>query len=187
MNEMWKKEEFLIANGLSQLPNASMTNDLSPYDYFDGGSDTSLDISFSEATGRRPRPRRRPKKRTGEKTGFEKAMSYTPLGMAKEGIDKFNSPESKARRDANRKKRGQKKQVEAQKQEQAIADVNKNSEADAKLLAQITQTPATPTNTNETPKKGMSKGTKTALIIGSVAVLGIVGFMLYKKFKNKGL
>ena len=62
MNEMWKREEFLIANGMSQLPNSSMTNDLSPYDYFEGGLDVEVDRDFSDATGSGRRARRRVKK-----------------------------------------------------------------------------------------------------------------------------
>lgn len=157
MTEMWKREEFLIANGLSQLPNSSMTNDLSPYDYFDGGSDTPLDISFSELRGRGKRKARRPKRRV------------------KKSIDN-----TRQRMDNRRREKTTQKQTQATNQQKAIEEVNKASQQDAMLLAQLTQT----TPPVETPPKGMTKGTKTALIIGGVAVLGVVGFMLYKKFKK---
>jgi hypothetical protein len=157
MTEMWKREEFLIANGMSQLPNSSMTNDLSPYDYFDGGLDVSVDREFSDATGSGRRARRRVKNsRTSrrDKTRPKRAV-------------KSNS-------------RNPRKTTQAKKQAQKIANVQKSAEADATLLAQLTQTPA-PVVTAPT---GMTKGTKTALIIGGVAVLGVVGFMMYKKFKK---
>ena len=71
-------------------------------------------------------------------------------------------------------------QGDSRETQKAIEEVNKASQQDAMLLAQLTQT----TPPVETPPKGMTKGTKTALIIGGVAVLGVVGFMLYKKFKK---
>lgn len=180
MTEMYERKEFLIANGMSQLPNSSVTNDLSPYDYFDGGLDTDIDMDFSEARGRR---RRIPKKR-----GFEKVMSYTPIGIAKSGIERFNSPQNQKRRDQKRRQRQgfrqerqQTKRSESQLQNQAVAKISKSAESDAQLLAQLSA-PKTPI---VEPKPTMSKGTKTGLIIGSIAVAGIIGFVLYKKFKKK--
>jgi hypothetical protein len=183
MNEMWKREEFLIANGMSQLPNSSMTNDLSPYDYFEGGLDVDVDRDFSDASGRRRRAKRRVNKpkRRGGKTGFEKVMSYTPMGMAKDGIDRFNSPESRQRREAKRGSRQNRKTQQTADQRKALADVSRSAENDAKLLAQLTQTPATLPTPQPT---GMNKTTKTVLIVGGVAVAIVVSFMLYKKFKK---
>jgi hypothetical protein len=159
MNEMWKREEFLIANGMSQLPNASMTNDLSPYDYFDGGLDTDIDMDFSEARGRKKRLLRQ-----------------------------FNSPQRRRAREKRRTQRIQTRQTKQRsKQSQAVAQndaikkISKSAETDSQLLAQL--------NASKTPivepKPTMSKGTKTGLIIGSIAVAGIIGFVLYKKFKKK--
>jgi hypothetical protein len=159
---MWKREEFLIANGMSQLPNASMTNDLAPNQYFDGGLDDDLDIEFSDASGRRRRRRRR----------FVKS---------------FNSPQRRRARQTRQKQRIQarqfrqkSKQSQAVAQNQAVAKISKSAETDSKLLAQLSQ--ATPPIV--TPQPTMSKATKTGLIIGAVAVAGIIGFILYKKFKK---
>lgn len=156
MNEMWKRQEFLIANGMSQLPNSSMTNDLSPYESFDGGLDTPIDMEFSELRGRK-RPTRKPK------------------GRVKKSIDK-----TRERIDKRRRQKTTQKQVEATAQQKAIEEVNKASQQDAQLLAQLTQTPppVVPAPT------GMSQGTKTALIISGVAIFSVIGFMLYKKFKK---
>ena len=160
MNEMWKREEFLIANGMSQLPNSSMTNDLSPYDYFEGGLDVEVDRDFSDATGSGRRARRRVKKSIKSSGG-----SRQPRRGVKGRI-------------AERK---QTKQVEAQQQAKDIEKVQKSAEADAKLLAQLTQAPATAPQPQPT---GMSKTTKTVLIVSGVAVALVVGVMLYKKFKK---
>jgi hypothetical protein len=160
MNEMWKREEFLIANGMSQLPNSSMTNDLSPYDYFDGGLDVDVDRDFSDATGSGRRARRRVKK-SRKATGGTRQ----PRGGVKGRI-------------AERK---QATKRQAQQQAKDIEKVQKSSEADAQLLAQLTTAPTTLPTPQPT---GMSKTTKTVLIVGGVAVAVVVGFMLYKKFKK---
>ena len=159
MNEMWKREEFLIANGMSQLPNASMTNDLSPYDYFDGGLDTDIDMDFSEARGRKKRILRQ-----------------------------FNSPQRRRAREKRRTQRIQNRQTKQRsKQSQAVAQndaikkITKSAETDSQLLAQLNAPKIPVVETKPT----MSKGTKTGLIIGSIAVAGIIGFVLYKKFKKK--
>ena len=158
MSEMWKRTEFLLANGMSQLPNSSMTNDISPYECFDGGLDTDIDLDFSDASGRRkPRkPRRKVPKAGGRISAMQK------------------------RRDARLKEKSTQKTKESEAQNKAISDVNKNSEADALLLAQMTQ----PLAEVKTTPSGMAKGTKTALIIGGVAVASLIGFILYKKFKK---
>lgn len=165
MNEMWKREEFLIANGMSQLPNSSMTNDLSPYDYFEGGLDVEVDRDFSDATGSGRRARRRVKKSIKSSGGSRQRPSRQPRRGVKGRI-------------AERK---QTKQVEAQQQAKDIEKVQKSAEADALLLAQLTQAPAT---AQTPPPTGMSKTTKTVLIVSGVAVALVVGVMLYKKFKK---
>jgi hypothetical protein len=165
MNEMWKREEFLIANGMSQLPNSSMTNDLSPYDYFDGGLDVDVDRDFSDATGSGRRARRRVKKSRKATGGSRQRRSNQPRGGVKGRI-------------AERKQANQR---QAQQQAKDIEKVQKSSEADAQLLAQLTQAPAT---LPQPQKTGMTKTTKTVLIVGGVAVAVVVGFMLYKKFKK---
>jgi hypothetical protein len=159
MTDLWKREEFLIANGMSQLPNASMTNDLSPYDYFDGGLDVDIDPDFSDATGSGRRARRRVRK--SRKSTGGKIRPKTGGKVAS---------------------RRTKKQAEAQQQAQDIAKVQKSAEADAMLLAQLTQ-PTTPTPPQSTLQP-MSKTAKTVLIVGGVAIAVVVGVMLYKKFKK---
>ena len=71
--------------------------------------------------------------------------------------------------------------MEAQQQAKDIEKVQKSAEADALLLAQLTQAPAT---AQTPPPTGMSKTTKTVLIVSGVAVALVVGVMLYKKFKK---
>jgi hypothetical protein len=178
MDKMWIRKEFLLANGLSQLPNSSMTNDLSPYDYFEGGLDVEVDHDFSEARGRVSKKRRTPSKRT-KRGGFERVMSYTPLGMAKDGIERFNSPESRERRDYRRKGRQNRRERERFNQSRNIDAVLNTTQNDAQLLAQLMPPPPPPP-----VKKEMSPTTKNLLIVGGISAAIIVGFVLYKKFKK---
>ena len=157
------------------FPNSVLTNDISPYECFDGGLGTDIDLDFSDAVGKRPR-----KKKSGKSKGtFEKVMSYTPIGMVKEAIDRRNSPEGLARRQA----KDDTKKATAEAQNKAVEQATKSSEGDALLLAQIQQ-PSADLKTATAPSTTMSKGTKTALIVGGVAVAGLIGFMLYKKLKK---
>jgi len=93
---------------------------------------------------------------------LEKAFSYTPLGMIKTGLEK----------------RSKRKLLEA-----------KTNAATAKAMAKDTSSKdilnalKTPTSSNKTPKAGMSTLTK-GLIIGGVAVVGIIGIIIYKKYKK---
>lgn len=159
MSEMWKRTEFLLANGMSQLPNSSMTNDISPYECFDGGLDTDIDLDFSDASGRRKKPKRPRRKAPKNRSGISNLQK---------------------RRDERLKQKSEQSKSEQEAQTKAISDVTKSSEADALLLKQLQEPVATITDT----PKVMSKKTKTALIVGSIAVASIIGFVLYKKFKK---
>jgi hypothetical protein len=93
---------------------------------------------------------------------FEKALSYTPLGMVKTGLE-------------NRAKR---KDLEA-----------KTNAATAKAMAKDTSTKdilgalKTPTASNKSSKGKMTTMTKV-LIGGGILVVGIIGIIIYKKYKK---
>jgi hypothetical protein len=167
MEDMYIRKEFLLANGLSELPNASMTADLSPISYFDGDDMVSFDgnLEFSEASGSRRRAKRRVKKAR---------KGTSPRRQRRSG----NVSNRRQERVADRRSR---KQQEARVQQRAIQDVQKQAQADAQLLAQLNQ-PTTPTI--PTPTATMSRNTKIALTIGGVAVALFVGFVVYKKMKK---
>jgi hypothetical protein len=167
MEDMYIRKEFLLANGLSELPNASMTDDLSPISYFDGDDMVSFDgnLEFSEASGSRRRAKRRVKK----------AKKGTSPRRQRGGGTMSD------RRQTRRDDRNARKRQETQVQQKAIQDVQKQAQADAQLLAQLNQ-PTTPTI--PTPTASMSRNTKIALTIGGVAVALFVGFVVYKKMKK---
>lgn len=60
--EMYKKFNFITANGMTQFNNPQVANDVNPYECFDGGIDNDLGIEYSDASGRK----RRGKPRKGE-------------------------------------------------------------------------------------------------------------------------
>lgn len=181
--EMYKKYNFITANGMTQFNNPQVANDVNPYECFDGGIDNDLGIEYSDATGRKSRSRkpRSSSRAKGNKSTFEKVWAYTPLGMAKSGIEKFNSPESVARRDARRKTKTDLKQSEINAQKEMVANIGKGGESDATLLASLSN-PNLPSVVGAKPP--MSKTTKIVLISSGVVVLGIIAFVMYKKLKK---
>lgn len=159
---MWKTENFIVANGFTEFRNPQQANDLSPYDYFDGGLDTDIDGEFYDATGSGRRARRRVKKSRRSRTG----------GRLSSGVR--NVRQRSTQKSAQR-------QAEAETQRKAIADVQKSAEADAVLLAQLSQPTAStpPTSTNNSSSKK-----KIAITIGVVAIVGLIAYVVYKKMKK---
>ena len=172
---MYETERFIVANGFTEFNEPIVVNDLSPYDFFDGEI-SGDDFEFSDARGKR-------RKRRGGKreSGVEKALSYTPYGWIKKGVDSLTSEEAKARRE---KRRGDKialknKEIDAQKQ---IVDASlKAGEKETRLLSQIglSNNDGLPPISTEKPKSNT-----IIWIVGGVVVAGVLGYVLYKKFKK---
>lgn len=170
---MWQTEEFIVANGFTQFNNPKVANDLSPYDYFDG---EALDTEFSDARGTRKKRGRR----KGE-SGVEKVLSYTPIGMAKKGIDSLTSKEAVSRREKRRADRMalKKQEIEAQKE---IADKSlKSQEGDATLLSSLGLS-----DNKNLPEVSPNKTKSNTIywVVGGLAVATILGVVLYKKYKK---
>jgi len=170
---MWQTEEFIVANGFTQFNNPKVANDLSAYDYFDG---EALDMEFSDARGRR---RKKPR-RKGE-SGVEKVLSYTPIGMAKKGVDSLTSKEAISRREKRRADRMalKKQEIEAQKE---IADKSlKSQEGDATLLSSLGLS-----DNKNLPEVSPNKTKSNTIywVVGGLAVATILGVVLYKKYKK---
>jgi LPXTG-motif cell wall-anchored protein len=127
------------------------------------------DDNFYAANGRRARRR----------GGLgEKILSYTPAGWIKKGIDNATSPEAKKGRQERRRMRAQAKLENAKAQKLSAKAMGAGATSDAALAQALSSGNAQPTQT------GMPKTTKTLLVVGGVVVLGVVGFMLYKKYKK---
>ena len=170
---MWQTEEFIVANGFTQFNNPQVARDLSAYEYFDGDS---MDMDFSDARG----TRRKRGRRKGE-SGVEKVLSYTPIGMAKKGVDSLTSKEAISRREKRRADRMalKKQEIEAQKE---IADKSlKSQEGDATLLSSLGLS-----DNKNLPEVSPNKTKSNTIywVVGGLAVATILGVVLYKKFKK---
>ena len=153
--EMYKKFNFITANGMTQFNNPQVANDVNPYECFDGGIDNDLGIEYSDASGR---------KRRGKPRKRRNILSS-----------------SRSRQDARRNEKTAFKEKELQAQKDMVANVSKSSEADATLLASLSNTNV-PSVVGAKPP--MSKTTKIVLISSGVVVLGIIAFVMYKKLKK---
>jgi hypothetical protein len=170
---MWNTEKFIVANGFTQFNDPYVARDLSPYEYFDG---EALDTDFSDAKGRR-----RVKRRKGSESGVEKVLSYTPIGMAKKGVDSLTSKEAVSRREKRRADRMALKQQQIEAQKEMVDKSLKAQEKDATLLSSI----GLSDNKNlpeVTPIK--PKSNTIYWVVGGLAVATIVGVILYKKYKK---
>jgi hypothetical protein len=94
---------------------------------------------------------------------------------------------NRARRQARKDSRQARKDVrvgakmtQAEAGKIASESLGKESASDI-ALAQALASSSTPVG-----KSGMSKNTKTAIIVGSVILIGVLGYFAYKKFGNKG-
>lgn len=173
---MWQTEKFIVANGFTQFNDPKVAEDLSPYQYFDGEFGEAIDMEFSDARGRRSKKRKK-----NSESGVEKALSYTPIGWIKKGVDSATSEEAVSRREKRRadKMALKKQEIEAQKE---IADKSlKAQEGDTTLLSSLGL------SDNKNLPEVSSEKTKSNTIywvVGGLAVATILGVVLYKKFKK---
>lgn len=123
------------------------------------------DDNFYAANGRRAR-------RSARRSARRNARARLAGGV---GSEISKSLEASRKRKELRLKR---KQTAADAQKLSAKAMGAGATSDAALAQALSSGNAQPTQT------GMSKTTKTLLIVGGVVVLGVVGFMLYKKYKK---
>jgi hypothetical protein len=172
---MWETERFIVANGFTQFNDQNVGRDLSPYDFFDGEI-SGNDLEFSDARGRR-----RKKRKKGSESGVEKALSYTPVGWIKKGVDSATSKDAVSRREKRRADRMALKNKEIDTQKQIVDASLKAGEKENQLLSQLglSNNDSLPPISSEKPKSN-----KVIFIVGGVIIAGILGYVLYKKFKK---
>lgn len=107
----------------------------------------------------------------------DKILSAHPLG----GLipTRAEMKKNRERRQARKDMRAKAKLTQAESGKIASQSLGRDSASDVALANILAQSPAT-------EKKGMSKNTKTAIIVGSVLLVGILGYFGYKKFVKKG-
>jgi hypothetical protein len=111
--------------------------------------------------------------------GEYSAEGYSNAGGLKRLSKNFRANQQK--RQARRDTRTQAKLLDAQGRKAVSENLGKDKKSDilmAKALANTSKTPAL--------KPGLSNTAKIAIAVGSLAVLGVVGYFIYKKTKGKG-
>lgn len=125
-----------------------------------------IDEEMSDARGSRRRKRG---------ATFDKIMSYTPLGLVKQGLE--NRQKYAGQREARKDIRAQAKLEAAKGQRAAGESLGRESQSDIELAKSIgAGAPA-----GATPDKGMSTTTKVLIGVGVLAVLGIGAYFVMKK------
>lgn len=206
--EMGRTEDFIVANGMSQLYTGAQ--DVSPYSAFDDVlSNDANDIEFSEfnvSSGAMRRSRRKFKRGGNDGGGISsrnkerlnKAGNYYPPVAVARAVKRGRARRASGEKGRagqfieragenikkNRSRKAEENKINAQQQQQIIEQVSKNAPTVEQLNALMGTAPTA--NVNATPtKEPMSKTMKVVLIVGGIALAGIVAYVVYKKMKNK--
>lgn len=166
-------QRFIVTNGLIQQSIDEI--DLSPYSYANGALDGEvMDVEFSEAIGKNTSGRKKPmfKKRTFQRKPQRKFKGGGKVSKAFNTM-RENVSERQRERLAIRKK-------EADVNAQLAQSMNVAQTNDAQLLASL-QPQNTANNDKKTP---MSTTTKVLIGVGVFALLGAVGYVVYKRKKK---
>jgi hypothetical protein len=180
---MGKVNRFFVANGLSELRDFTGRN-ISPFSNMDGEIEDN--IEFSDAIGRKMRmaKKRRQKKRDTRR---------------KERISDRKSRRSERQKllkgaSARADRRIKLKETQADTQKELAKTVNQPSATDEALTKALTETPVAPiapigsgvqNDPTITTSTGMSKKTKTILIVGGVLVALTATFLIIRKMRKK--
>jgi hypothetical protein len=186
---MGETGNMVIANGLSQLYTGA--RDVDPYSAFDDVLDADggvADIDFSEfRSGATRRARKRVRNtrdggRGARRSGRTRSSS-TRGGRTRSrtGIQGKLSQAGDSIRGGFKNWRDQRNK-QAEQQQALIAQAQKSAPTVDQLNALLAPSVA-PVATENTK---MSPALKWGLIIGGVAVAGVVGYLVFKRMKNKG-
>ena len=117
-------------------------------------------------------------------------MSYTPIGMAKNAIDRRNTPDRVEERDSRRKARVEARMSKKTAKTDEIKSRNELTKSmaqpdnTAQILASLQDPAAGTRSTTETgAKKGLSTGAIIGIAVGSLALLGLAAYLILKKKK----
>jgi hypothetical protein len=170
-------ERFMVANGFTQFnPNVNY-HDVSPFSSMDGSYLNANDefsemetvqLEFSNASGRKRRKGRKGASRGRTRRDERKKRRFE---------------RQDARQDRKNRKLAIKEQDSAT--QKSVADsLGQTSPEEALLMQQLAMGDANQTKTADAGQ-GMSKGLKIGLIVGGVAVLGLVTFLVIRKMRKK--
>lgn len=103
---------------------------------------------------------------------------YSEVGGLKRASKKFR--ENQKKRQARRDIRTQAKLLDAQGRKAVSESLGKDTKSDVLMAKALANTSKTSPD-----KKGLSNGAKIGIVVGSLAVLGVIGYFIYKKSKGK--
>lgn len=149
----------VIENGVNLTPNL----------YYDNASSVGED--YYDATGKRRKKSSGGRVRRGEGTFGTVSKNL----FSKEAISQ------------RQKNRAEKRRLEAGKGKKDTTKVIEKTPEVVKEEIKVTETTpvvVTPTPIIDAKPEGMSKGAKVGIVVGVLAILGVVGFMIYKKAKK---
>ena len=187
---MGETGNMVIANGMSQLYTGA--RDVDPYSAFDDVLDADggvTDIDFSEfRSGATRRARKRVSRsrdgggtRRGSRTRSSSKRSTSGGSRSRTGFKGKLAQAGDTIRGGFQNWRDQRNK-EAQQQQALIAQAQASAPTAEQLNALLAPSSA-PVQTQQDTK--MSPTLKWGLIIGGVAVAGFVGYLVYKRMKNK--
>jgi len=162
-------QRFIIANGFSELKEDVI--DVSPYSCLDGSLDGEMaDVEYSEALGKKVIRRKKPmvKKRSNQRRPRGKGNISKTFNSIRDNISQ------------RQKERLRIRDKEADVNSQIAQSMNVAQTTDAQLLASL-QPQNTANNDKKTP---MSTTTKVLIGVGVFALLGAVGYVIYKRKKK---
>lgn len=162
-------QRFIIANGFSELKEDVI--DVSPYSCLDGSLDGEMaDVEYSEALGKKVIRRKKPmvKKRSNQRRPRGKGNISQAFNSIRDNVSKRQNERLRIR------------DKEADVNRQIAQNMNVAQSTDAQLLASL-QPQNTANNDKKTP---MSTTTKVLIGVGVFALLGAVGYVIYKRKKK---
>lgn len=115
---------------------------------------------------------RRRKKKRRKSGGLRSALGLTEQDKARRN----------ARRDERVRSRSKERVMNAETQRKAVASASRPDKSEQQIAQALTQasTPPTPP-----PSTGLSTGAKIGIGVGILAVVGVLGFAIYKYTKRK--
>jgi hypothetical protein len=178
---MGKVNRYFVANGMSQLINVAGRN-VSPFSNMDG--ELQDNIEFSNALGSKMRLKKKRRKSVRDSRRKQRIDSRKSRQTERRKIIKGAS--ERADRRINLKEK------QADTQTEIAKTLNQTSPTEEALTKALTETtPVTTDATKTTPEvtdtttTGMSKRTKTILIVGGVVVALTATILIIRKMRKK--
>ncbi len=119
-----------------------------------------------------------------EGDAFDYADGYSNVfGARARGRRRSRRKARQRRRNLRLKSKARERELQAQAQIEAAKSLGKESQSDIELAKALSA--PSPDSSRVEDKKGLSTGAKIGIGVGIVAVIGVIGFIVYKRMKAK--